>query len=78
MARSILAVSESVLKFRTVDFEELSFKDFSVFSLAAILFSQAESFSNFGKGPLEEDFCANIMKSGHWPRTRCRLKSFYF
>ena len=25
-----------------------------------------------------EYFCANILKSGHWPRTRCRLKSFYF
>ena len=25
-----------------------------------------------------EHFCANILKSGHWPRTRCRLKNFYF
>ena len=25
-----------------------------------------------------EHFCANILKSGHWPRTRCRLKIFYF
>ena len=25
-----------------------------------------------------EHFCANIMKSCHWPRTRCRLKIFYF
>ena len=25
-----------------------------------------------------EYFCANILKSGHWPRTRCRLKIFYF
>ena len=23
-------------------------------------------------------FCANILKSGHWPRTRCCLKIFYF
>ena len=23
-----------------------------------------------------EYFCANILKSGHWPRTRCRLKIF--
>ena len=22
--------------------------------------------------------CANILKSGQWPRTRCRLKIFYF
>ena len=25
-----------------------------------------------------EYFCANILKSGHWRRTRCRLKIFYF
>ena len=25
-----------------------------------------------------EYFCANILKSGHWPRMRCRLKIFYF
>ena len=25
-----------------------------------------------------EHFCASILKSGHWPRTRCRLKIFYF
>ena len=25
-----------------------------------------------------EHFCANILKSGHWPKTRCRLKIFYF
>ena len=25
-----------------------------------------------------EYFCANILKSGHWPRTRCPLKIFYF
>ena len=25
-----------------------------------------------------EYFCANILKSGHWPRTRCLLKTFYF
>ena len=25
-----------------------------------------------------EHFCANILKSGHWPRTRCRLKIFFF
>ena len=24
-----------------------------------------------------EYFCANILKSGHWPRTRWRLKIFY-
>ena len=25
-----------------------------------------------------EYFLANILKSGHWPRMRCRLKIFYF
>ena len=25
-----------------------------------------------------EYFCANILKSGHWPRTRRHLKIFYF
>ena len=25
-----------------------------------------------------EYFCANILKSGHWPRMRRRLKIFYF
>ena len=25
-----------------------------------------------------EHFCAIILKSGHWPRMRCRLKIFYF
>ena len=25
-----------------------------------------------------EHFCANILESGHWPRTRCCLKIFYF
>ena len=25
-----------------------------------------------------EYLCANILKSGHWPRTRCRLKILYF
>ena len=25
-----------------------------------------------------EYFCANILKSGHWPRTRCHLKILYF
>ena len=24
-----------------------------------------------------EYFCANILKSGHWPRTRCRLRILY-
>ena len=46
------------------------FKGFSIFR-------SGHHFSNFGWGPLVEYFCANILKSGHWPRTRCRLKIFY-
>ena len=25
----------------------------------------------------KEYFCANILKSGHWPRTRCHLKTYF-
>ena len=25
-----------------------------------------------------EYFCANILKSGHWPRTKCHVNIFYF
>ena len=55
----------------------MSFKGFSIFSSGrhfvqpsrAILVILVE---------LVEYFCANILKSVHWPRTRCRLKIFYF
>ena len=33
---------------------------------------------NFGKGAREEHFCEIILKSGHWPGRRCRLKVFLF
>ena len=26
---------------------------------------------------MEENVCANILKSGYWPRTRCCLKNFH-
>ena len=35
-------------------------------------------FNNFGIGSPKEHFCEAILKSGHWPRTRCRLKVFLF
>ena len=34
--------------------------------------------SNFGRASLEEYLSANILKSGHWPRMRCLLKSILF
>ena len=46
--------------------------------MAAILFSRAEPFRQFGKGACEEHFCEIILRSGHWPRRRHRLKVFYF
>ena len=59
----------------------MSFKGFFFLflALAAILFSAKRShFSNFGWGLLVEYFCANILKSGYWPRMRCRLKILYY
>ena len=57
--------------------EEMSFEGFSIFS-SGHHFSSAkrDHFNNFGRGPLEEHFCANILKSDHWLRTRCCLKIF--
>ena len=44
----------------------------------AILCSGAEPFamSNFGRGSPKTHFCVIILKSGHWPRSRCS-KVFY-
>ena len=33
---------------------------------------------NFGRGSPKEHFCEIILKLGHWPRRRCRLKVFLF
>ena len=52
----------------------MSFKCFSIPFCSA----KRNRFSICGRGPLEEHFCANILKSGHWPRTRYRLKDFQF
>ena len=35
-------------------------------------------FENFGRGSPKEHFCEIILKSGNWPRKRCRLKVFLF
>ena len=56
----------------------MSFKGFSIFSFGCHCSAKWNHFSNFGRGPLEEHFHANILKSGHWPRTSCHLKIFYF
>ena len=55
-----------------------SLRPFSFFvALVAILFSQTEPFiGSFGKGSKEEHFCEIILKSGHRPKRRCRLKVF--
>ena len=35
-------------------------------------------FSNFGRRSPKEHFCEIILKSGHWPKRRCRLKVFFY
>ena len=49
---------------------------FRFFALTAILFSGAEPFSNFSRESSKEHLCEIILKSAHWPGTRCRLKGF--
>ena len=51
---------------------------FLFLALTAILFRGANHFSNFGKGALEKHFSEIILKSGPWPRRRCRLKCCFF
>ena len=56
---------------------EMSFKGFFLFlALAAILFSGAEPFRQFWSRGMSGTFCEIILKSGHWPGRRCRLKVF--
>ena len=48
---------------------------FTIFSLAATLFSRVEQFQQcFSK----EHFCEIILKSANWPWRRCRFMSFLF
>ena len=47
---------------------------FLILALAAILFSGAKQFSNFGRGSPKEHICEIILKSGHWLMRRCSLK----
>ena len=35
-------------------------------------------FSNFGRVLHKKHFCEIILKSGHWPRNRCRLNVVVF
>ena len=35
-------------------------------------------FSNFGRETPKDNFCEIILKSGHWPWSRCYLKIFLF
>ena len=53
------------------------FKGTSFFSaLAAISFSRAEPFVQFGIGHYEQHFCAIILNFDQWSRRRCRLTIF--
>ena len=47
-------------------------------TLVAWPFCSAErnDFSNLGRGAPKEPFYEIILKSGHWPRRRCRLYFF--
>ena len=60
----------------------MSFKGFAIFSYGVhfVLLCSAERnyFNNFGRGSPKKHFCEFILKSGHWPRRRCRLKVFLF
>ena len=44
-------------------------------ALAAILFSGAIPLSDFGRWSPKKLFCEIILKPGHWPRRRYRLKN---
>ena len=56
----------------------MPFKGFLSLTLAAILFSERNHFSNFGRGSLKEHFCETILKSVHWSRRRCHLNVVLF
>ena len=53
-------------------------KAFLVLALVAILYSAAKPFSNFGRGSFKKHLYEIILKLGHRPMSRCRLKVFYF
>ena len=51
----------------------LKFFFFSIFSSGRHFVQPSRTILAIGK-----HLCVNILKSGQWPRTRCRLKIFYF
>ena len=51
---------------------------FLFLALVAICSAEPNHFSNFGKDALEKHFSEIILKSGPWPRRRCRLKCFFY
>ena len=54
-------------------------KGFSIFSSGMPFCSEEQNhFSNFGTWSPKEHLCEIILKLGHWPRRRCRLKVFLF
>ena len=55
------------------------FKGFYYFQLWQPFYSVEQNhFSNFGSGSPKEHFCEIFLKSGHWPRRRCRLRVVLF
>ena len=49
------------------------FKYFSILALA-----EQNHFNNLARGSAKEHFGEIILKSGHWPRRRCRLNVCFF
>ena len=56
----------------------MSFTDFSIFSSSPFCSAKRNHFSNFGIGPFEEHFCANILKSGSLAKDEMLFKDFLF
>ena len=57
---------------------EMSFKGFSILNSGDHFVQQCRIiFAVLVKGD-KRTFCEIILKSGHWPNRRCRLKVFFF
>ena len=53
------------------------FQRFLYSALWPFCLAERNHFRSFGRGSPKEHFCEIILKSGHWPRGRCRLKFFF-
>ena len=57
----------------------MSFKVFFYLKLWWPFCSEEQNhFRKLGSGSPNEHSCEIILKSGHWPKRRCRLKVFFF